>query len=200
MDQYREIVSGELAEIKIKGSRFIGEATPVYSKEEAEAVLHTIKKREYTATHHCWAYRIGTEGNVFRFNDDGEPSGTAGPPILRQVDHFEITNVIVVVTRYYGGTKLGKGGLIRAYGDAARSVLEACEVEEKIVRVEVRISFAYDDTSAAMHVINSYDINIVGSEYGNDTSLVLAIRASAVQAFKQAFVDKLRGRGVVKLL
>ena len=135
-DSYKEVSARELAEIKIKGSRFIGEVVPASSIEDAEAALGQIRKREYNATHHCWAYRLGVKGDLFRYSDDGEPSGTAGQPILRHIDGLGITNILVVVTRYYGGTKLGTGGLIRAYGEAARLVLEKSVIEEKILRDE----------------------------------------------------------------
>ena len=123
-DTYLTIGGYARAEIKIKGSRFIAEAMPVARVEAAEKEIAAVCKREFNATHHCTAYRIGPNGDVFRYNDDGEPSGTAGIPILRQIDGRSLTDTLVVVTRYFGGTKLGTGGLIRAYGDAARQVLE----------------------------------------------------------------------------
>ena len=105
-----------MCETKVKGSRFIAEATDVRDEEMTMAFVADVRGREPGATHHCWAYRLGTGGDAFRYNDDGEPSGTAGPPILRQIDALGLTNTLVVVTRYYGGTKLGTGGLLRAYG------------------------------------------------------------------------------------
>ena len=122
-DTYLTLREGAEAQIKVKGSRFLAEAVPVADEAVAEAALATIRKREYNATHHCTAYRIGPAADLFRFNDDGEPSGTAGQPILRQIEGRELTNTLVVVTRYYGGTKLGTGGLIRAYGEAASLAL-----------------------------------------------------------------------------
>ena len=198
-DSYRQIVSGKDIELKIKGSLFIGEAEPVESVEQAEVFLAKVKKREYNATHHCWAYVIGADGKAFRFNDDGEPSGTAGQPILRQINGAGITNAIVVVTRYYGGTKLGTGGLIRAYGDASKEVLAACEVKEVIMRQPVRVVFEYDDTSVAMHTIQNFDIVIQSSNYNERTELELEVRASEIDAFKETFVDRLRGRAQVKI-
>ena len=197
-DLYRQIASGQSSEIKIKGSRFIGEAGLVASVEEAVEFLSAIKKREHSATHHCWAYRIGADGGMFRFNDDGEPSGTAGQPILRQIDGRGVTNTMVVVTRYYGGTKLGKGGLIRAYGDAAQIVLETCPVVTKILRDNVRVVFLYEDTSIAMRTIQNYDAKIVSTNYHDRTEMELAIRKSEVAAFKEAFVDNLGGRGSIE--
>ena len=196
-DTYNEIAKGESCEMKLKGSRFIGESFLVHAEQDIEDALHSVRKREYNATHHCWAFRMGVHGDAFRHNDDGEPKGTAGIPILRQIDGFAITNVLVVVTRYYGGTKLGTGGLARAYGDAARAVLAKSSCEEKILRENVTVSFAYDDTSGAMHTVNKFDIKITGSDYGNTTKLFLAIRLSECDAFIDAFTEKLGGRGQV---
>ncbi len=200
MDTFRQIKEGEKTEIKIKGSRFLGEAVPVKDEEEGLAALEVIRKREYNATHNCWAYRVGHEGTRFRYSDDGEPNGTAGLPIFRQIEGRDITNTLVVVTRYYGGTKLGTGGLIRAYGEAASDVLDLCAIEKVILRTRVKIRFAYPDTSPAMHTIDSFDVKVEASNYGDDTELVLAIRRSEVEAFAAQFVEKLAGRGDIQLI
>ena len=194
-DTYNEIALGEICELKIKGSRFIGESFLVRSVSEAEDALHDVRKREFNATHHCWAYRLGIHGNEFRYSDDGEPKGTAGLPILRQIEGVDVTNTLVIVTRYYGGTKLGTGGLARAYGDAAKEVLTKSKSQEKILRVDVIATFSYDDTSGAMHTIGNFDIKITGSDYGNKTKLHLAVRLSEYEGFTRRFTEKLRGRG-----
>lgn len=196
-DTFRQIGAAKVAEIKVKGSRFIAEALPATSEAEAQDLLQAIRKREYNATHHCWAYRIGQDGALFRYSDDGEPSGTAGQPILRHIDGREVTNLIVVVTRYYGGTKLGTGGLIRAYGDAASAVLERCKVETHIIRTHLRVIFDYADTSPAMHTIDNFDVVIEDSIYGDDTTLIVAVRQSEVEAFTAQFTENLAGRGRV---
>lgn len=198
-DTYRIIAGPTRAEIKVKGSRFIAEALPASTPTEAEVQVAAIRKREYDATHHCWAYRTGADGAQFRSSDDGEPSGTAGAPILRQIDAKEVTNTLVVVTRYYGGTKLGTGGLIRAYGDAAAVAMADTVVREEIVRVTLKIRFPYDETSPAMRLIEEMDASMTGSTYGDDTELEVAVRASRVEAFREAFVERLRGRGVIRL-
>ena len=194
-DTYRTLAGPTEATLKIKGSRFIGEARPVPDAAAAEEQIEEIRKREYSATHHCTAYRVGPDGGTFRYNDDGEPSGTAGPPILRQIDALELTNVLVVVTRYYGGTKLGTGGLIRAYGDAAAEALALAPVREVIQRVPVRLRFAYADTSPAMHTIEQFDTQIVETHYTEETELVVAVRASEAEALAARFIDNLGGRG-----
>ncbi len=195
-DTYLQIVAAQIAEIKVKGSRFIGEAHLVYDEAEASNALQAIRKREYNATHHCWAHRLGQDGSLQRYSDDGEPNGTAGQPILRQIDGRNLTNVLVVVTRYYGGTKLGTGGLARAYGDAAGAVLDICQIKQHIIRERVKIKFAYDDTSPAMHTIDSFDVKIESSNYGDETELIVAVRKSEVAGFLAQFKESLSGRGV----
>ncbi|PEN14070.1 hypothetical protein CRI94_06800 [Longibacter salinarum] len=196
-DTYLTIAGPARAELKREGSKFIAEAQPVTSRENADAWFASVREREHTATHHCTAFRAGREGDVFHYNDDGEPSGTAGPPILRQIDGHDLTNTAVVVTRYYGGTKLGTGGLIRAYGDAAKRVLDAAEIVEKVVRVPVRVRFAYEDTSPASRVLDQFDLDIVDRDYSDVTEIVAGVRESDVDRFIQAFVNGLGDRGTV---
>ena len=199
-DTFRMIARPTLAEPpKSKGSRFIGEAFPVTTEAEAEARLDAVRKREYAATHWCWAWRLGLDGDAFRTSDDGEPSGSAGAPILRQIDARDLTNTLVVVTRYYGGTKLGVGGLVRAYGEAASDALDAARTVEHVVRVPVRLRFAYDDTSPAMHTVNRFDAEIAEQHYTANTELVVRVRRSEAEALRAAFVEALGGRGEVTL-
>ena len=198
-DTYQTIAAPVLAEIpKVKGSRFIGEAFPVQHTEDVEQRLTEIRKREYNATHWCWAYRMGANGEQTRFNDDGEPSGTAGQPILRQITGRQLTDVLVVITRYYGGTKLGTGGLIRAYGDAAALVLDEATIEEKICRVPVRLTFAYPDTSAAMHCIGKFDAPILSMDYSDETTLTVSVRLTQKAALCESFYEALSGRAQIE--
>ncbi len=196
-DTYRTLATPARADLKVVDSRFIAEAFPVDSEEAAEAQIAAIRKREHKATHHCTAYRVGRAGDTFRYNDDGEPSGTAGPPILRQIDARELTNTLVVVTRYFGGTKLGTGGLVRAYGDAAAAVLEAARIVERVERVPVRIRFAYDDTTPARQTLRRFDAEIEDEAYSDVTELTVAVRRSEAEAFVRAFTDALGGRGEI---
>ena len=189
-----------MRELKVTGSRFIGEALPAEDEAAAEAAIDRIRRRDYDATHVCTAFRVGPGGRRFRYNDDGEPSGTAGAPILRQIDARGLTNTLVAVTRYYGGTKLGTGGLLRAYGEAAALALDACAVVEHVLRVPVRLRFDYGDTSPAMHTLQQFDTEIRETHYGEDTRLVAAVRRSQVQAFVAAFTDHLGGRGDAEVL
>ncbi len=183
------------AEIKVKGSRFIGEALPVGSVEEAEAALQAIRKREYDATHHCSAWRIDPEGRTFRYSDDGEPSNSAGSPIYRQIEGRDLSGAIVVVTRYYGGKKLGTGGLIRAYAEAASLALDEATFKEIIPRTRITIRFGYEDTSPAMHLIGQFDTLISDTRYSDDTEIDVDVRDRDVEAFSNGFVEALSGRG-----
>ena len=196
-DPYPILDGATRVEIKVKGSRFIGEALPVDSVAAAEEALQAIRKREYDATHHCSAWRIDPEGREFRWSDDGEPSGSAGAPIFRQIEGRGLSGALVVVTRYYGGTKLGTGGLIRAYGEAASLALDEAPVREIIPRERRTIRFAYEDTSPAMHTIGLFDAVMAGTRYSDVTEIDLDIRSTEVDAFEATFVEALSGRGSV---
>ena len=193
-DTFQTLAGPVRAELKVKGSRFIAEAFPIAAPEEVATHLAVIRKRYFDASHHCFAYRLGAD---FRYSDGGEPFGTAGQPILRQIDARGVTNTLVIVTRYFGGTKLGTGGLIRAYGDAAAAVMAEIVVREEVRLVAIRLRFPYDETSPAMRLIEEYHAAITSSAYGDETELEIAVRASRVEAFGEAFVERLRGRGEV---
>ncbi len=161
------IASPSFGEYKEKGSKFLAYAYFVESEEEVKEKLDLIKKEHFKASHHCYAYRLGLEGDKFRANDDGEPSGTAGKPILGQIDSFGMTNLFIVVVRYYGGTKLGTSGLINAYREAAKEALSLAEPIEKIVETMVDITIKYPDLSDFMHFVKNLDLQIVSSDYGD---------------------------------
>ncbi|MFB6098598.1 MAG: YigZ family protein, partial [Salinibacter sp.] len=179
------------------GSHFLADAVPVSTREEVKNRVEQVREREPKATHHCFAYRLGVEGEDFRYDDDGEPSGTAGPPILRRIDARGLTNALVVVTRYFGGTELGTGGLARAYGDAAAAALERAPIVERIVRTPVRVQFDYDDTAPAQQVLRQFDAEVQESEYTDVTTLTVGVRRSEVDAFVEAFTNALSARGDV---
>ncbi|CAN5475010.1 YigZ family protein [soil metagenome] len=184
---------------KVKGSRFIGDVIPVRNPERALELVDEATRREHAARHHCWAYRIGPQAEGVRFNDDGEPHGSAGRPILRQIEGRNLSDTLVVVTRYFGGAKLGVGGLVRAYGDAAAAALDAAPLETKIVRERLVLHFDYDDTSAAMHVAGSFDAIISDQTYTETrAALHLAVRQSQVDDLRARFVEALSGRGEIR--
>lgn len=194
IDTFQTLAGPVRTELKVKGSRFIAEAFPIAAPEEVATHLAVIRKRFFDASHHCFAYRLGAD---FRYSDGGEPFGTAGQPILRQIDARGVTNTLVIVTRYFGGTKLGTGGLIRAYGDAAAAVMAEIVVREEVMLVPLRLRFPYEETSPAMRLIEEYHAAITASAYGDETELEVAVRASRAEAFREAFVERLRGRGCV---
>ena len=194
-DMFRSVARPASIQIKVTGSRFLAETIPVVNEDQVETQVERIRRREFNATHHCTAYRLGIDADIFRFNDDGEPSGTAGRPILRQIESRELTNTLVVVTRYFGGTKLGTGGLMRAYGDAASGVLEKAGFSVKVISEHLLVSFDYDDTSPAMHVIDRFDAEVVDSSYTETIELKIAVPRSRALTFEAAFVDALGGRG-----
>ncbi|MEZ4572977.1 MAG: YigZ family protein [Thermomicrobiales bacterium] len=198
-DTYLTIAGPARSEMTVKASRFIGEAMPVGTVEDAEAQIDIIRKREYNASHHCFAYRLGHDRETFRYSDDGEPNGTGGPPILRHIDGRELTNILVVVTRYYGGTNLGTGGLIRAYGDAA-GALDAARTVTRILRERVSLRFQYDDTSPAMHTIGQFDAPIIDTRYSEETEIIVNVRQAEATALCAAFTTALAGRGVTTRL
>jgi len=186
-DSYRTIASREQTEIKIQGSRFLSYAVPVSAGDEFLAFLETLKKEQYNATHHCFAWRIGFDGEDFRYSDDGEPSGTAGKRILGSIDREELTDTGIVVVRYFGGTKLGVGGLARAYSDAADAVLALCRIETRHVTEDLSVVFPYDMTSQVHHVIEMHDVDVLDRHYLEDSRYDLRVRLSK----KQRFIDDL---------
>ena len=196
-DTYRTIDAPVRAEHTVDGSRFLADAMSVSTRSAVESQIETIREHEPKATHHCSAYRLGVEGDDFRYDDDGEPSGTAGQPILRQVDARDLTNTLVVVTRYFGGTELGTGGLVRAYGTAASAALDRASIVERIVRTPVRLQFDYDDTSPAQRVLQRFDTEVQESDYTDVTTLTVGVRQSEVDAFVEAFTNALSDRGDV---
>lgn len=163
-DFYTTIEKPSVAEFKDRGSKFLAFAIPIATAEEFKKQLQYLKKEHPKAVHHCFAYRIGTDGNNFRSSDDGEPSGTAGKPILGQIDSRGITNVGVVVVRYWGGTLLGVPGLIHAYKTSAALALQVTPVVEKQVEVEYTIEFDYTQMNEVMMVIKQFNCNIRSNE------------------------------------
>jgi uncharacterized YigZ family protein len=169
------------AELKVKGSRFIGFACSIRTRDDAETQLEKIRKKYFDATHHCFAYRIGSKGQDFRASDGGEPSGTAGKSILDVIEGRGLTDVFCLVTRYFGGTKLGTGGLARAYGQCAVNTLEAARRIRKYVLDSFRLSFPYSLTGAVMPLLSLNDCRIVETRYGEYTELVIQVRRSLTE-------------------
>jgi uncharacterized YigZ family protein len=174
-DIYYTIEKTATAEFKDRGSKFIGYACPVKTVPECKDKLNEIKKAHPKATHHCFAYRIGLDGNTWRVSDDGEPSGTAGKPILGQIDSKELTGTLVVVVRYFGGTLLGVPGLINAYKSAASLALQMTPVTQKQVEKEYRVQFDYTGINDIMTVVRQYNCRVVQQEMQLFCYMILAI-------------------------
>lgn len=172
-DFYTTIEKPSSAEFKDRGSKFIAFAFPVESADDFKKQLQILKKEHPKAVHHCFAYRIGTDGNNFRSSDDGEPSGTAGKPILGQVDSKGITNVAVIVVRYWGGTMLGVPGLINAYKTSAALALQVTPVVEKQIEVNYSIEFDYTQMNDVMMVMKQFNCTI----HANEMKLFCNIKA-----------------------
>jgi uncharacterized YigZ family protein len=181
-DSYKTIAQESLGEFKDRGSKFIAYATPLSLEADFSIFLEKIKKEHPKARHFCYAWRLGLDGNQFRANDDGEPSGTAGRPILGQIDSFDITNVGVVVVRYFGGTLLGTSGLIHAYRESACEALKNAEIIEKIVEDIVEIQFGYDKMADVMNAIKRLNINVLKQDFNDFGMMVLSIRKSETEA------------------
>ena len=175
-DSYLTIESDAEAIFKEKSSKFLCYAYHVESEEEITAHLELLRKRYYDATHHCYAWRLGPFGEKFRANDDGEPSSTAGKPILGQLLSREITNCLIVVVRYFGGTKLGVPGLISAYKESAAAVLDEAKVVERTVDTLVKVDFSYVVMNDVMRIIKDEQPTIVEQIFDNLCSMTLSIR------------------------
>ena len=175
-DSYLTIESDAEAIFKEKSSKFLCYAYHVESEEEITAHLEVLRKRYYDATHHCYAWRLGPFGEKFRANDDGEPSSTAGKPSLGQLLSREITNCLIVVVRYFGGTKLGVPGLISAYKESAAAVLDEAKVVERTVDTLVKVDFSYVVMNDVMRIIKDEQPTIVEQIFDNLCSITLSIR------------------------
>lgn len=149
---------------KEKGSKFFGYAFPIMSEEEVKPIIEILRKKHPTACHYCYAYQIGTEKISYRANDDGEPSNSAGMPIYGQIQSFSVTNILVVVVRIFGGTKLGVGGLITAYKTAAQIALENCPIIEKTIDIHYLISFDYKNMNKVMRIIKEKNLDLVNQK------------------------------------
>ncbi len=194
-DQYLQIKKRCRLEEKVKGSRFIGTASPIETEEEAIEFIDEMKKEFHSASHNCWAWKIGVgKAQKYRYNDSGEPSGTAGQPIMKAIDSTRISNVCVVITRYFGGVKLGKGGLMRAYGQTAYSVLKSSEPSRKFAVESLTFEADFDFVSMVHFIIESFDAELVDSRYEDKVSFVVNVRASRAADFKGKLTEATNGR------
>lgn len=175
------------AEFKDRGSKFLAYAYPVSSAEDVKTKLQVLKKEHPKAVHHCYAYRLGTDGLQYRANDDGEPSGSAGKPILGQIDSAGITNVLVVVVRYFGGTLLGVPGLINAYKTATQDALQQAVLIEKWIEQHVEIQFDYPVMGEVMYLLRQCEATV----YKQDLQLFCVVHAGIPKPHADVYIAKL---------
>lgn len=177
-DFYYTIGSPGMAEFKDRGSKFIACAYPVQSVADFKKNIESVRKEHPKATHHCFAYRLGQDGNTFRVNDDGEPSGTAGKPILGQIDNKQLTDILIVVVRYFGGTLLGVPGLINAYKNAAALVLQTTPIVQKPIEIRYSLQFDYTIMNEVMHIIKQYNVSVIEKEMNLFCRMLIGIQRS----------------------
>lgn len=174
---------------KEKMSKFLSFAIPVSSADEARAVVKNIQNEYHDARHVCWAYMLGPSRLEWQLNDNGEPSGTAGKPILGQINSFEVTDLVVAVVRYFGGIKLGTSGLIAAYREAARLAIEDAGIKEMHEMCDLSVTFPYMSLNSVMRIVKSGGVEIVTQQFDNTCSLELSIRKENYGSFKKRLLD-----------
>lgn len=180
-DFYFTITTNSIAEFKDRGSSFIAYGFPISSAADFKQYLEKIKKEHPKATHHCFAYRLGVAGNTFRFGDDGEPTGTAGKPILGRIDSKKLTNILIIVVRYFGGTLLGVPGLITAYKTAASLVLQTTPAVQRAIEVRYRLQYDYTVMNDVMHIVKQYNASIIEKEMNLFCTITIGIQRSKLE-------------------
>ena len=195
-ESYRTLAGEFRHEIeKVKGSRFLAAVAPTRNEDEAQELVSRQRKEFHDARHHCSAWRFGRTGQEFRYSDDGEPSGSAGKPILQAIDGRELCDVTVVVTRYFGGTKLGVGGLVRAYGGAAAEALDRAEIIVVTLKRRFRLKYSYECSGPIQGLLNEFEFDPTRAEYGAEVELELEIPLKLCDAFLREFTERTAGRG-----
>lgn len=193
-EQYRMLSKGAQAELVEKKSRFIATIRPVSSEEEAVAFIEEMKKKYYDARHNCSAFVIGSKGELTRSSDDGEPSGTAGRPMLEVLTGSGIRNIAAVVTRYFGGVLLGTGGLVRAYSGAVKMALEQCETITRRYGVQMLIKTDYNGVGKIQYLLGSKDVVIQGSVYAADVQMTVLVPIEEYDRLCKELVEATNGR------
>ena len=198
-DKYYTIANPAQHEIKIKGSRFIADCGIAASIDDALDILEAIRKREYAATHHCYAWRVGLfDQKTFKYSDNGEPSGTAGKPIYDIIHGRQIDNVIMVVTRYYGGTKLGTGGLVRAYSEAAIGAIEKAGKKENYLTSQFRVKIDFSLYDQLMRLTNRLGAKQISSEYSDKVNLIIEIRQTLSDVLMKEIIQLSSGKAKIE--
>ena len=193
IDEFTTISRAGHAETRILGSRFLADALHSATREEADTIVAAIRKKLFDASHHCFAYRLGCDGQEFRFSDDGEPGGTAGKPILGAIDREGVTDILVVVTRYFGGTKLGTGGLVRAYGETALLAVKDAGRATRLMYASTSIAVGHPFVGQIMHVASRYGARIADTRYDELVHYRIEIRRSRLDALRTELVQATSG-------
>ncbi|CAM1354926.1 IMPACT family protein [Tenacibaculum ascidiaceicola] len=187
-DTYKTITKpSEETLFKDRNSKFFGYAFPVFSEEDIKERLEELRKQHHTARHHCYAWQLGTEKIRFRANDDGEPSNSAGQPIYGQIQSFDVTNILIVSVRYFGGTKLGVGGLINAYRTSAQLALEASEIVEKTIDIHYKLKFGYDMMNKVQRIIKERNLDIINQKLELDCEYTISVRKKEAESVFEVF-------------
>jgi len=198
-DSYRTVAGYAQHEIKVEGSRFVGRVRAVNSRAEAEAFLADIQRTFHDATHHCFAYRLGCGAHLnARFSDAGEPPGTAGRPLLTALEARQLTNTILVVTRYFGGVKLGTGGLARAYGKCAAETLDRAGVVERFLTSTFSVSFPYPLHNAVLQVVRQVHGNVLASDFQEEATLLVEVRRRLAGQFQARLASATSGKALLR--
>ncbi|WP_306353839.1 IMPACT family protein [Flavobacterium sp. '19STA2R22 D10 B1'] len=189
-DTYKtlSVVSEEVL-FKEKNSKFFGYAYPIQTEDDVKAIIEDLKKMHHSARHWCYAYQTGTDKIYFRANDDGEPSNSAGMPIYGQIQSFEVTNILVVVVRYFGGVKLGVGGLISAYRTTAQMALEAADIIEKTIDIHYIIQFDYKNMNKVMRVIKEKNLDLISQKMEMTCEIEIATRKKNAEMIFDIFTN-----------
>lgn len=189
-DTYKTLASpSEEVLYKEKNSKFFGYAFPITSEDDVKILLEDIKKQHHSARHWCYAFQTGTEKVYFRANDDGEPNNSAGMPIYGQIQSFDVTNVLIIVVRYFGGVKLGVGGLISAYKTAAQMALEVSEIVEKTIDIHYLIRFDYKNMNKVMRVIKEKNLDIVSQKMEMSCEIEISTRKKNAEMIFDIFTN-----------
>jgi len=197
-DTYRTIAQPAEGIFRDRGSKFLGFAFPVKSTEEIAAHLEQLRKDHHSARHHCYAWRLGADHAAWRVNDDGEPSGTAGKPIYGQIQSSDLTNVVIIVVRYFGGTLLGVGGLINAYRAATHEAIANARIIEKHITEIYRVEFPYDAMNTVMKILKDKDLPQTNQDFQLECKLDYSVRKSEADAVKEQ-LEKVSGVKLVWL-
>jgi len=194
-DSYFTIKKEFRTEIKIKNSKFIGQTFSVESIESVYPILEEIKKKEYSASHYCYAYIIGLGNHkIFKYSDNGEPSGTAGKPIYDILQGNNLTNILLVVTRYFGGTKLGTGGLVKAYSEAAKSVLEKSIITKKYLTDYIKFKIEFPLYNSLQILMDKYHAELITSDFSDIVKIELRVRKNMADNFKNEVIELASGK------